>query len=133
MDGGLRMDKEQIGLKIKNLRRKKGWSQYDLARRLKIDRSTLSKIETGDIAPTARILIELKLLFSTSIDWLLTDSSPGELNESGDTEVGELLTAIRENPGVRHAILSFFYQYKAGHPELFANPGTFQLDNSYQG
>ena len=124
------MDKKQIGLRIKGLRMEREWSQQELSRLLKIERSTLSKIETGQNAPTARILVDLQRIFSVSSDWLLIGQGTGEPGELLDKDLNQLLTAIRESPGVKHAILGFFFQYKANHPEFFKNQGAHQLNRS---
>jgi transcriptional regulator with XRE-family HTH domain len=117
------MDKKQIGLKIKALRTGKRLSQQELANKLNIDRTTLSKIETGENPPAASILVELKRIFSISTDWLLTGNGPGPI-ESNDKDVNELLTTIQENQVVKHAVLSFFYEFKADSPKLFKKPGN---------
>jgi transcriptional regulator with XRE-family HTH domain len=127
------MDKKLIGPRIRDLRTEKEWSQLELASLLKIHRSTLSKIETGDILPTTRILVELKRIFSISIDKLLANPGTMEPGESVETEVRELLTALREQPGVKHAVLSFFYQYKASHPEFFIHRDTYQSNSLNRG
>jgi len=116
------MDKKQTGLRIKALRTGKRLTQQELANELKINRTTLSKIETGEISPAPGILLELKRIFSTSIDWLLTGEGQGLL-ESDDKDIDELLTTIQENRIVKHAVLSFFYEYKAENPRLFKKPG----------
>jgi len=116
------MDKKQIGSRIKALRTGKNLTQQELANELKIDRTTLSKIETGESSPGPGILVELKRIFSISIDWLLTGESQG-LMESDDNDIDELLTAIQENRVVKHAVLSFFYEYKAKNPRLFKKTG----------
>jgi transcriptional regulator with XRE-family HTH domain len=112
------MDKKQIGFKIKTLRTGKRLSQQELAKKLNIDRTTLSKIETGENFPAAGILVELKRIFSISIDWLLTGNGPGPI-DSNDKDVSELLTTIQENRVVKHAVLGFFYEYKADNLNLF--------------
>ena len=116
------MDKKQTGLRIKALRTGKRLTQQELANELKINRTTLSKIETGEISPAPGILLELKRIFSTSIDWILTGEGQGLL-ESDDKDIDELLTTIQENRIVKHAVLSFFYEYKAENPRLFKKPG----------
>jgi transcriptional regulator with XRE-family HTH domain len=116
------MDKKQIGLRLKALRTGKGISQQELANELNIDRTTLSKIETGENPPVAAILLELKRIFSISIDWLLTGEGPGPM-ESYERDINELLTAIYEKQVVKHAVLSFYYEYKLKHPGLFMKPG----------
>ncbi|CAG9608016.1 helix-turn-helix domain-containing protein [Pseudoneobacillus rhizosphaerae] len=42
--------------KIAEIRRKKGISQTELAERLSIDRTHLSKVETGKVRPSTRLL-----------------------------------------------------------------------------
>ena len=116
------MYKKQIGSRIKALSTGKNLTQLELANDLKIDRTTLSKIETGESSPGPGILVELKRIFSTSIDWILTGEGQG-LMESDDKDIDELLTTIRENRIVKHAVLSFFYEYKAVNPKLFKQPG----------
>jgi transcriptional regulator with XRE-family HTH domain len=120
--GGQKMDKKQIGLRLKALRTGKGISQQELAHELNIDRTRLSKIETGEITPAAGILLELKRIFSISIDWLLTGEGLGPM-ESYDSDIHELLTAMHEKNAVKHAVLSFFYEYKFKYPGLFMKPG----------
>ena len=117
------MDKNQIGLKIKTLRTGKRLSQQELAKQLNIDRTTLSKIETGENFPAAGILVEIKRIFSISIDWLLTGNGQGPM-ESNDKDINELLTTLQENRIVKHAVLGFFYEYKADNPKFFKKPGN---------
>jgi len=66
------MNKKDIGLRIKGLRTENDLSQAELAVEMGLDRSTISKVESGENAPTARILIELRRIFAASTDWILT-------------------------------------------------------------
>ncbi|MCP5048913.1 MAG: helix-turn-helix transcriptional regulator, partial [bacterium] len=106
------MDKKQIGLRIRSLRGEKGLRQEDLASQLRITRANLSKIETGEVAPTSRILMDLKQIFATSTDWVLSGSgsreyTPGEY--SGDIKA--MLDDMGRYVQLKHAILSFYYTY----------------------
>jgi len=128
------MDNKIVGLRIKALRTGKGLSQQELAKELNIDRNKLSKIETGENSPTAGILLGLKRFFSISIDWLLTGEDPEPL-ESDDQDLHELLAAVQKNRICKHAILSYFYMYKAENPMIFKEPGEPDniIDIGFQG
>lgn len=117
------MDKKQIGMRVKGLRASKGLSQQELAKKLNVDRSTISKIESGENPPAASVLVELKRIFSISTDWLLTGSGPGPI-DLNDKDFNELFTVMNENNIVKHAVLGFFYEYKADNPKLFKKPGN---------
>jgi transcriptional regulator with XRE-family HTH domain len=116
------MDKKQTGLRIKTLRAAKRLSQQDLAEKLNIGRTTLSKIETGENFPAISILVDLKRIFLVSIDWILTGNGLRPI-ESDDSDVIELLNTIQESQIVKHAMLSYFYEYKLKNFHLFQKPG----------
>lgn len=59
-----------IGKKIKELRKSIKLNQKDLAHKLGIDNSHLSKIENGKIMPTIPQIIELSSILNVSTDWL---------------------------------------------------------------
>ena len=50
---------KQIGQSIISLRKKKGWSQSDLARACNKDRQALEKLENGKVNPTLYTLYEV--------------------------------------------------------------------------
>jgi putative transcriptional regulator len=51
--------KKKIGLRIIQLREKKGWSQADLARACGKDRQAVEKLENGKVNPTLYSLFEI--------------------------------------------------------------------------
>lgn len=51
--------KKKIGLRIIELRDKKGWSQSDLARACGKDRQAIEKLENGKVNPTLYSLWEV--------------------------------------------------------------------------
>lgn len=65
-----------IGLRIAALRRAAGWSQADLAQRLKISPSAVGMYEQGRREPALQMLIRLSELFGVTIDYLVT-GKPG--------------------------------------------------------
>ena len=75
-DLDLLMTNEEIrrafGLRVKALRKQKGWTQKELAAKLGIRFSLLNKYECGLHTPPADRLIALAEIFETTIDYLLT-------------------------------------------------------------
>ncbi len=69
----------KLGEKIKQLRKRKGISQEELATMLKINRNYLSRIETGKSEPTSSILKNIAVIFSVDTNSLL-DISGSESN-----------------------------------------------------
>ena len=56
-------------------RRRTGMSQYEVARRLGIDQSSVAYWETGKRAPRASLLVKLADLYCCTIDELMGRSS----------------------------------------------------------
>ncbi|MDD3221003.1 MAG: helix-turn-helix transcriptional regulator [Lachnospiraceae bacterium] len=64
-------DIKESGLRIKSLRRAKGLTQEQLADKLNISTSNLSKIEIGYSGMSIDLLIELALFFEVSLDYII--------------------------------------------------------------
>ena len=62
--------------KLYDLRKKKGFSQEELANRLNVSRQTVSKWEVGDSTPDMEKLIAMSDLFGVSLDELVLDKTP---------------------------------------------------------
>jgi len=71
------MGKEAEILRIRKLRERAGLSQAQLADRLDMDPSTVSKWESEDIKPRADVLPRLAALLNCSIDELFGWDRPG--------------------------------------------------------
>ncbi len=63
--------KKKLGEKIKALRTQLGWSQEELAARVKLNRVSLSQIENGQREVSAEEVAALSSIFNTSTDILL--------------------------------------------------------------
>ena len=59
--------------KIMTLRKKKGWSQEELAEKLDISRQSVSKWESASSLPDIDKIIQLSHIFGVTTDWLLKD------------------------------------------------------------
>ena len=73
--------------KIMTLRKKKGWSQEELAEKLEISRQSVSKWESAASIPDIDRILALSRLFEVSTDYLLKDELENEPVEN--VEVSE--------------------------------------------
>ncbi len=62
----------RLGSRVRTLRRKRGWTQVEMAEALGIDRSYLSEIETGKKDPSLTILKTLADGFELTLSQLLS-------------------------------------------------------------
>jgi len=61
---------EEVGKRIKELREKKGLSQSDLARKVDISTSYLSRIESAECNPSFRIMSKLSRALAGKNFWI---------------------------------------------------------------
>jgi len=77
-----------LGDRLRNLREKKGLSQYEMARRLGMARTTYTGYELGIREPDNETLKKLARFFDVSVDYLVGNSDdptpPGETSEEVD-------------------------------------------------
>lgn len=64
-------DHKTSGMRIRRLRKQAGLTQKQLAENLRINMSTLGKIERGLQGASLDLLIEMSSLFSVSLDYIV--------------------------------------------------------------
>ncbi|HEX7183425.1 MAG TPA: helix-turn-helix transcriptional regulator [Thermoanaerobaculia bacterium] len=89
--GGRRLGRE-IGSRIVRLRKERGWSQAELARRLNVHRSRVSHWERGIHMPALETLSDLSALFGITLDFLV----------SGQTGLQQQMTRSQRQTAARH-------------------------------
>lgn len=62
---------KECGRRIQTLRARNGYTQEQFAKVLNIDRSNLSRIETGVRSCSLELLVQLSELFEVSLDYLI--------------------------------------------------------------
>ncbi|NLJ30820.1 MAG: helix-turn-helix transcriptional regulator [Clostridiales bacterium] len=73
-----------INERLRELRVKSGYTQYQIAKILSIDRSTYSYYEIGKTMPDITVLLKLSKIFNLPINELLEDEvSPENIADSG--------------------------------------------------
>jgi transcriptional regulator with XRE-family HTH domain len=82
-----------IPQKLSALRRKKGWTQVDVASRIGRAQSRVAKWELGEGMPTPRDLLRLADAFDVPIAYLCDDemTDPAQASQKPDLSEGEVL------------------------------------------
>ncbi|TAG17466.1 MAG: XRE family transcriptional regulator [Rhodobacterales bacterium] len=79
-----------LGLRVRELRRSLGWTLEEAANRAGLARSTLSKIENGQMSPTYEALKKLASGLAISVPQLFTPSPKAQVNgRMAVTKAGE--------------------------------------------
>lgn len=81
--------------KIMTLRKKKGWSQEELAEKLEISRQSVSKWESAASIPDIDRILALSRLFEVSTDYLLKDELENEPAEKAEVPEESPKQAVR--------------------------------------
>lgn len=112
--------RKKIGQRVKKIRKEKGLTQNEMVSHFKCGRSNYSKMESGQIMPGASLMAILHTKFKVSLDWLITGEGTMYYDahkhlDFGDysADVKELLENIAQDKAIKHAVLSYYYSYKA--------------------
>ena len=65
------MEIYDFGLRLKQLREARKLSQEDVAARLHVGRSTISRYERNTITPSLEQLVRMAVLYNTSLDYMM--------------------------------------------------------------
>lgn len=108
---------EKLGDNIRFFREQLGWTQKQLAERVSISRSVLTRWERGSLTPDIQYLISLSDIFQISIDSLVGRKHNQEFilqevkrvykteNDILDTDAMEILEYVNKNSGMKKAML----------------------------
>jgi len=123
--------KKEIGARMRKIRKTLIYTQEKMVSHFDIGRANYSRIEKGEVLPGATILNVLKTEFNVSLDWLITSQGKMFLKEKDKKvdkdkvdmgnyaeETRELLTYMEKVPMVKHAVLSYFIEYKLQHKRI---------------
>lgn len=70
--------------KIMAERKKKGWSQEELANQLGVSRQAVSKWESAGSTPDLQRILQLSDVFGVSTDYLLKDEAESDADQEGE-------------------------------------------------
>ena len=72
-----------LGKRILEIRSGLGWSQVELAKRLRVAKQTVSNWENDNIQPSIEMLVRIAKLFGVTTDFLLGLDHTAYLNTEG--------------------------------------------------
>jgi transcriptional regulator with XRE-family HTH domain len=125
--------KKEVGTRLRILRKSLGFTQNKIVSYFDIGRANYSRMEKGEIFPSAAILNTLREKFNVSLDWLITGKNEmivPDINEEAEKlsaminleeyneEMKDLLIHMNKVPMVKHAVLGFFIEYKTRNKKL---------------
>ena len=97
------MEKHSVGQTITALRKKKGWTQVELAEKLQVSDKAVSKWEKDDSYPSIEFFPVLAELFGVTIDYLITGATKSEKTvENTPKKVEEEILA--DDPRIKAAV-----------------------------
>ena len=79
----------RLAQRLRLERDSRGWSLAELAERAGVSKATISKIERGDVSPTAVILVRLAAAFDLTLAGLLAraEAGGGQVSRAADQPV----------------------------------------------
>jgi transcriptional regulator with XRE-family HTH domain len=98
--------KNNLGNRILELRKAKGWSQTELADRVDISYAQIGRYETKGAQPPAEVIKKIAEALDTSVDYLIFGSSTDKASAAlHDAEVIRYFKEIETLPGDDKAAL----------------------------
>lgn len=123
--------KKEIGQRMRKLRKALGYTQEQIVEYFEIGRANYSRIEKGEVHPGAMILSTLHTKFNVSLDWLICNNGkmflrdrdkhePDSIADFGaaQDEIREMLRYMENSPMIRHAMLSYFLEYRVRNNDI---------------
>lgn len=113
---------------IRTARKEAGLTQEDLARRLNINRATLSKYESGGISPTIEMLAKIAIALNRPVTDLLGEDQPDDFGWSMNEMAEDEQDRIREN----RLLLAFYGLTYEGQNKVIEYAEDLNLTNKYR-
>lgn len=97
-----------IGDKITELRKKKGWSQSDLAKAIEASRDIIGKYERNENSPSIEMALKIAKAFDVPVDYLLGEGTHAQY----DKETVKRIEAIEDlDPNTKTVVFNVIDTY----------------------
>jgi transcriptional regulator with XRE-family HTH domain len=107
-----------LSKKLRELRLKKGWTQDFVADMMKVDRSTISRYETGRSLPDYQTILQFADIYQVEKEYLVTELDPQAeekdkpaylLKESSnDRDLELILELLEKEPKIKDILLEWY-------------------------
>lgn len=87
---------ENLGDRVRRLRRQRNWTQDQLATEAKLSKSFISEVESGTSQPRGPVLVRIATALGASLDFLMTGREPAPPKPAGPVQVPLELAAVAE-------------------------------------
>ena len=84
--------------KLRDLRKRRGWSQGQLAQKIGADLQRVSKYERGVIWPTMELMVAIARAFDVTVDFLIRDEKHAAVGKIKNQELLNQLEEINDLP-----------------------------------
>ena len=95
-----------LGARVREVRKERSWTLEQAAQKAGLARSTLSKIENGQMSPTYEALKKLAIGLDISVPQLFTPPSKGQVNGR--------IAVTKSGEGSRHITTTYEHDCHAG-------------------
>ena len=93
-----KVDKENIGLRIKQIRKQEKLTQEEFASAIGYSKKQIYYVETNKVTPSNNFLRKIATTFSVNYSWIISGKGDKEMKEIEVSE--ELISWLRKNPDV---------------------------------
>jgi len=96
-----------LGSKITELRKAKGWSQNELSKKIEVSREIVGRYERGDAVPSIEIAKRMAEAFEVSLDYLV-GAAEHEVDKATLKRLQEINRLSEENKKMVYTFLDSF-------------------------
>jgi transcriptional regulator with XRE-family HTH domain len=99
-----------IGSKISLLRKEKGWSQSDLAQRIKASREIIGKYERNENLPSIEMTLKMANAFGVTVDFLLGESEFASYDKKTISRIKNIQLMDDNTQGILFNVIDTYIQ-----------------------
>lgn len=104
------VDRDDLGNRVRQLRKTKGWTQDQLAAAAGVSKSFVSEVETGASQPRGPVLVKIAAALQASIDYLMTGQEPAA-QAAKPVEIPKELASFAKRRGVPYPHVEILLEF----------------------